>query len=428
MGFGPSFLLSKLTMRVLRRLLLATWLLGELLSCVSSFQSPTKAKSSQRRTTRCHAAGDDQLFAAARARRDEERRRSERSSDVVVGQTSAKPGAKDLEINARVTEQEWLSQASETERLVYQFTDNGMTALKMMQIEAAMEAFERVFKLRPKTYLWQAGIAKFYLGDLKGAADIFARNAMKYETLFAEPASEERIWRNACLLKLYTTMSRAERKVLDQEGGGIKSLLPAMPDEDSTLESLTTERRKVMRIARDLFSASVNKDFVGVILSRARLRSIIGRLDQPAGFDRKMWKLSAWYYLGLHYDAIGELDESKRCMKAALTLCPSIGGNADDIIHSLPLIHMTRRDWFDEDDMTPDEPLAAAPQRTYLQSIQDKVVDPVLAESIEDSLSELRHGDLKEALKARGLLCNGLKEELQKRMFQVLIDEVTANL
>ena len=410
-----------------KRLLLATCLLGELLACVHGFQAPTISRISKR-TTRCHAAGDDQLSAAARARRDEERRRSERSSDVVVGQTSAKPGAKDLEINTRVTEQAWLSQASETERLVSQFTDKGMTALKMMQIETAMDEFERVFQLRPDTYLWQAGIAKFYLNDLKGAADIFARNAMTYEALFAEPASEERIWRNACLLKLYTTMSRAERKVLDQDGGGIKSLLPGMPDEDNSLESLTTERRKVMRIARDLFAASVNKDVVGVILSRARLRAIVGRLDQPVGFDRKMWKLSAWYYLGLHYDVLGELDESKRCMKAALTLCPSIGGNADDIIHSLPLIHMTRRDWFDEDDITLDQSLPASPQRTYLQSIQDKVFDPILAESIEESLSELRHADLKEALKSRGFLCNGQKEELQKRLFQVLIDEVTASL
>jgi tetratricopeptide (TPR) repeat protein len=416
-------------MRLLqRRILLSLFsLLG-----TSGYQTPFAHASFRRKSTHCRAASaEDGLSAAARARRDEERRRLERREEVVVGQTSAKAGAKDLEINPRVTEQAWLSQANEIERQIFHLTERGMTAMKMMQIETATEAFDRVFQLKPDAYLWQAGIAKYYLDDWKGAAEIFSRNAISYELLFGEPASEERIWRSACLLKIYTSKSRTERKSLDQDGG-IETLLTPLPDENELTDSLLTERRKVMRIAQDLFTSSINKDTVGVILSRAKLFSIGGRSEQQAMLDRKMWKLSAWFYLGLHYDALGEEEDSKRCMKRALQLCPSIGGNADDIVHSLPLIHMARRDWFDEDDFETKEPAkssAVAKLRTRLQSIQQgNAIDPIIAESIEDSVLKLRHAELKAALKTRGLLCNGTKEELQKRMFHSLVEETTQSL
>ncbi|GKY92874.1 hypothetical protein MPSEU_000256600 [Mayamaea pseudoterrestris] len=424
------------TMRLpLQHRLLPVCLLAEFLACVSSFTLLNNHPQQQiSRMILLHAAtsDSDHVSAAARARREEESRRLERREDVIVGQTSAKPGAKDFEINSRVTEQAWLSQASQIERQVYEYTERGMNSLKMLQIENAVEYFDRVFQLRPQTYLWQAGVAKFYMNDLEGAADIFTRTAQTYESLFGESASEERIWRNACLLKMYSSKSRASRKVLDEQGGGIESLLSPMPEVVDDDDSRTmTERRKVMRLALDLFSSSVRKDFAGVVLSRAKLRAIGGRANQSAGLDRKMWKLTAWYYLGLHYDVLGEREESKRCMKTALKLCPSIGGNADDIVHSLPLIHMTRRDFFDDDDMETDASMPVgrrgktSPLRVLMKSaVAGRTVDPIVAESIEDSLLKMRHADLKAALKERGLLCNGMKEELLKRMFQTLIEEV----
>ena len=63
-----------------------------------------------------------------------------------------------------------------------------------------------------------------------------------------------------------------------------------------------------------------------------------------------MYKLHSLFYLGLHYDALGQEYESKQCMKMALKTCAdSISGNSQDITYLLPVIHMKMRDWYDED-------------------------------------------------------------------------------
>jgi hypothetical protein len=67
-----------------------------------------------------------------------------------------------------------------------------------------------------------------------------------------------------------------------------------------------------------------------------------------------MWQLSSWYYLRLHYDALVEEADSKACMKMALHQCFSVG-NGSDIIHTLPVIHMLRRDWYDDEGVSREE-------------------------------------------------------------------------
>ena len=113
-----------------------------------------------------------------------------------------------------------------------------------LQLEEASEAFDHVFELRPDAYLWQAGIAKFYLGDLKGAAEIFVLSIVYYESKFLEPASEERIWRDACELKLGSTMGKAERKVAENNGG-MSSIIAQIPERDESEEPLNAETRCV---------------------------------------------------------------------------------------------------------------------------------------------------------------------------------------
>jgi hypothetical protein len=80
-----------------------------------------------------------------------------------------------------------------------------------LQLDAAAgKAFDQDFELRPNAYLWRAAIVKFYLGNFGDAADIFARNAAHFESKFGGQASEERIWRDACELKLLSSMSRTK--------------------------------------------------------------------------------------------------------------------------------------------------------------------------------------------------------------------------
>jgi len=390
------------------------------------------------------------LSAAEQERREEDKRRRERSQDVVVGKTSALDGATDYALDISATEQEWLRQTSETEREIARQTDLGLQMLKMMRLREANKAFDRVFELKPNAYLWQAGIARFYLGDLEEASSILSRCAEIYETRFGEPASEERLWRNACLLKSISAMSRKERKLFEQEReGGLDSLLPKPPTTEETADLLRSERRKVIRISRELFSCTVGKDHTGIILARAKLRSIGGALDdiqQAIKLDKKKWKISSWFYLGLHYDVIGDAEESKKCMKRALRLCPNANGS--DVTHSLPMMHMTYRDWYDDesfededdDDLenekasfsspstSRDQPKKKSAAGSSLNSLQSTIpvpdnVDPALIESIQSSLKAMRYLDLQCALKVRGLRAIGSKEELQGRLFRSLLTD-----
>jgi len=273
---------------------------------------------------------------------------------------------------------------------------------------------------------------KFYLGDLHNAADVFARNAETFETKFGGPASEERIWRDACELKYLNMMSKQERKKLET-GSETSTLLRVIPENESD-DLFSIESRMVIKTTRDLFSASVGSDISGELLARAKLRSMGGSKKDMTGFDRKMWRLNSWFYLGLHYDALGDSEESKRCMKMALKLCPS-SGKSDDIVHTLPLLHMSVRDWFDDDDFEQDpleksmdeteDPGFTPEKPSFVSSMA--YADPVIEASIMEGVGKMRLSELKEALRLRGLKVVGSKESLQERLFFSLMDDAGFN-
>ena len=172
--------------------------------------------------------------------------------------------------------------------------------------------------------------------------------------------------------------------------------------------------------------------------------------------DRKMWKISSWFYLGLHYDVLGDLEESKRCMKRAIQLAPNANGR--DITHTLPTLHMASRDWFDDEAMdfepesgglVDDDNLSKVADISISQAKKKRLsnansstekpvfslsnlrstipvpdnVDPVLVESILASLNKMRYLDLQAALKMRGLRAIGAKEVLQGRLFRSLLSD-----
>ena len=370
-----------------------------------------------------NAASKRNLSASERERRDEERRRQERAQDVVIGKTSALPGATNLELNVKATEEEWMRQASNVEQQVYQLTEKGMNAMKLFELEEASAYFDQVFKLRPSVYLWQAGIVKFYLGELEEAAQIFAQSATIFESRFGEAASEERIWRNACELKLITSLDRKERRRVE-DNGGID--LPTIPENDDTEELLRAESRKAIKIAREMFDATVCSDHSKTILARAKLRSVGGVFEENPRLDIKMWKLNAWFYLGLYYDAVGNVEESKKCMKMALRLST---GKGNDIIHTLPMLHMAQRDWFDDEPVeaeifdSSDLKTKAKAEPGSSLFINRSEPDPWVAQTVLDGVAELKHTELKQALQVRGLNSTGSKEELQRRLFRSLMDD-----
>jgi len=147
------------------------------------------------------------LSAAAKARREEDQRRLSRRNENIPGKTSALPTAKDFAIDPSATEQQWLSQASSLELQISRYTDEGMNYFKNLQMEEADTSFRKVYQLKPTAYVWQAGIVQFYLCQLEKAQQTFGENAARYESKFGEPATEERIWRDACALKIYSLAS-----------------------------------------------------------------------------------------------------------------------------------------------------------------------------------------------------------------------------
>jgi tetratricopeptide (TPR) repeat protein len=373
------------------------------------------------------------ITAAEQERREEDKRRRERIADVVPGKTSAISGAKDYAIDVDSTREQWMRQASQVEQEVYRMTELGMDMVRMLRLDQALIAFNRVFELKPNAYLWQAGIVKFYLSDLDGAAEIFSRCGTIYETRFGELASEERIWRNASLLKKLSVVNRKDRKNLEKNGSRENVVTNILPNVNFDCDS-KIEKRRVVRIALKLFQSSVDGDLATTILARSQLRLIGGTFsDLTPTMDKKLWKISSWYYLGLHYDVLGEYEASKICMKAALRLRPN--ANSNDLIHILPMLHMTCRNWYDDEafEITSSSNGTKFIQDVKADGLRDSLgepygVDPIVCESIRSSLEKLRIIDLQEVLRTRRLRVIGSKLELQKRLFDSLIADADALL
>ena len=203
------------------------------------------------------------------------------------------------------------------------------------------------------------------MGEYHSAAECFAKNAKIYESKFGTIASEERIWRDACELKILHADAMTKKKMKARFKKQQSNEEHGDNDEDTSVNGINNnkgtitmkvakinktfndpilgqlkETRKVIRIASDLFSSSIDHDLSNEALARAKLRSVCGEYESASKndgikgalitADKKMWRLSSWFYLGLHYDVLDDVDASKECMKMALRQCGSAFGNGDD--------------------------------------------------------------------------------------------------
>jgi hypothetical protein len=359
------------------------------------------------------------LTAASKERRQEEQRRNERKNEVIIGKTSAKRGVSDYAIDPEATRQQYLAQVPNKEREIMLETEKGLESMRMLQLEEADEAFSKVYCLKPTAYLFAAGIAKFYLNDVFAAGEIFARNAQFYEARFEMVASEERIWRDACYLKLFNSLPKRDRKKSVSQYN-VPEIPPFGEDENEEEFGMKRETRKVIRIARDLFDASVKNDTTRMILSRAKLRATAGDTNTSKKYgliDPKQWKLNSWVYLGLHYDVMGQVEESRKCIKNALMLSGG-GGNSNDIIRAMPMIHMSQRDWFDDDDLDVIDDEESSSDANIL------VISSQMKNEIRQTVQKMTISDIQEYLvKRKGIKMIGSKAELQQRLLSELMQD-----
>lgn len=449
-------------------LLLLPFLLILLVDPCQSFSTPSpnnnNNNNSSGNSSKKHQSSAQQI------RHEENLRRLSRVNDNKPGQTSAIPGEKDLPLNPAQTQAEWYNQASQDERKVKELTSKGMEYLRGLQIEKARDAFEHVYQVKPYTYCWQYGIVLFYLGEYYSAAECFAKNAKIYESKFGIIASEERIWRDACELKIVHASEITKKKLKDQlqkqqiddnnDGNGDNNenddtidmkVVKIKKTLDDPILGQLKETRKVMRIVSDLFSSSIDHDLSNEALARGKLRSICGEYENAnknngikaalMTADKKMWRLSSWFYLGLHYDVLDDVDASKECMKMALRQCGSTFGNGDDIIQTLPMLHMARRDWFDDDQFLEDdgdfegfdehnhnqEDDEGGITATKSTMNENNNLNDELFQSIRDSVGKMKLKELKISLKKKGLKSSGSKSVLKDRLLRSLLEEVGLN-
>lgn len=168
------------------------------------------------------------ISASQQERRDEESRRQIRSTSgfATPGLSSAIPGASDFNIDISKTEREYYNSLSSSDddsvidetnvdKFVAIYTEEGLTHLRQLRLAEAHESFNKVYSIKPEAYVWQDGLLKYYLDEYEAGAESLANNAIRYETRFGEPASEERIWRDACELKIVSSL-HGKRKVKDR--------------------------------------------------------------------------------------------------------------------------------------------------------------------------------------------------------------------
>lgn len=200
------------------------------------------------------------ISAAQRARREEERRRKNRELEgfATPGVTSAQAGSCDFPIDIAKTEQEYLASlgssdddskvdALNVDKFVALWTDEGLGYLRALRFQEAAEMFSKVYEIKPEAYLWQDGLLKYYLGDYYGAAESLAKNAVRFESRFMgmEPASEERIWRDAAELKIVNSLSpgRKKAKNVDVPMAMRVPIADGVDEEQLEKESLSNESR-----------------------------------------------------------------------------------------------------------------------------------------------------------------------------------------
>ncbi|KAJ1458352.1 hypothetical protein M885DRAFT_513491 [Pelagophyceae sp. CCMP2097] len=214
----------------------------------------------------------------------------------------------------RQLEAEALAQMSAKEKEIMRKTNTAMMYLRMGQFEDALVSFDAARALAgPAAYLWQRGIALFYLGRYGEAAADFDGNADIFEEKFEQLASEERVLA-AC----------ARRKAGDE------TALVLNPELEET--------RPVLSVVNAVFSGSAAMTDVGRLVINANEE------DRKPGMRRR---LHGHFYAALYFESVCG-DDSRARAHMVLANERALAEQAkweSDVTLVLPSLHLKARGW-----------------------------------------------------------------------------------
>lgn len=213
------------------------------------------------------------------------------------------------EVPLEALEAEYWATLNETERRVQICTLTGLECLKAGALERAVSSFDEAQELSGgDRYLWQRGVALFYLDRYVEAAHDLETNAAYYEHRFEEPATEERI------------LALAARRLAGEKA--------------SASDSALKEVRPVLRVINHLFQGLASPNDLANFVTE--------------GPDPLRRLLFSHFYCGLYFEAFAA--DTDRA--AAHMLLAQRRANAEpshkqssDLILTLPELHLRSRGW-----------------------------------------------------------------------------------
>jgi tetratricopeptide (TPR) repeat protein len=272
-------------------------------------------------------------------------------------------------------EADYWSSLDDVERQIQGASRSGAAFLRQGDLEGALEQFDRAQQLSKNSrYEWHRGICLYYLDRFDDARVDFVENAQRYEERFFEPASEERLFAQACALR------------------GVKGA-------DFAAASELRETRPVLRACAALFGGDAN--------AAKTLRELCDRTDSVDALRRR---LLGHFYAGLYHDALHDSERAKAHLALAVV------DDDQDFTARLPRLHAFVRGW-SLDDVPQDALRKAAAFDLGSQGMEDILDDP---DTMREGIDAMTVAMLKEALKARGLKRTGLKADLKKRLLEDL--------
>lgn len=98
--------------------------------------------------------------------------------------------------------------------------------------------------------------------------------------------------------------------------------------------------------------------------------------------------------------------------------------NQIKVIQTLPMLHMAKREWFDDEEFFEDKGNEGFPNS---QEMSNNNANDQLYQSIKDSVSKLKLAELQNSMKMKGMKTSGSKSVLKDRLLRLLLDEAGLN-